>query len=88
MLAEDQTGKSGHRGKTGDEHRLAGAFGEDARIPLFRVPVQDVDAVGHANADDQRERHDVRRIKRDVKEAHQPAQPEESDPHRQEGQNH
>ena len=73
MLTEDQAGKSGHRGKTGDEHRLAGAFGQDAGIPLFSVTVQDMDAVGHTNADDQRERHDVRRIEGNMAEAHQTA---------------
>ncbi len=44
---------------------------------------QDMDAISHADADDQRQRHDVRRIEGNVKPAHQPDQPERADADRQ-----
>ena len=41
--------------------------------PLLGKAVEDVNAVGHADADDQRQRHDVRQIERNPNQPMNPA---------------
>ena len=83
ILGEEETAESGDGRQSRHEHSFAGAARENARRAFLGVAVQDVDAVGDSNADDERQRHDVRQVERDAKPAHQPGQPKRADGHRQ-----
>ena len=49
---------------------------------LLGEAVQDVNAIGHANTDDQRQGHDVGRVERQIENAHHPEHPQRAKGHR------
>ena len=57
-------------------------------VPFLGEAVENLNAVGDADADDQRQRHDVCQIERDAEPAHQAGQPKRADADRQQRQNH
>ena len=86
MLREDQAAKSRNGRQAGNKHRLARAVRQDVRPLLLGKTVQNVDAVRHADAQHERQGHDIRRIEGHSKKAHQPAQPDRADRHGQQGE--
>ena len=83
MLAEHQTAETGQGSQSRYQDGFSGALAQNAGFLLLRHPVEDVDAVGHANADDQRQRHDVGRVERDPRKPHQTKRPDRADGHGQ-----
>ena len=58
MLGEDQAAETGNGGQSRYQHGFAGAFGKDARILLLSDPIEDVNAVGDTDADDEEDLED------------------------------
>jgi len=56
---------------------------QNAGRTLLGEAVSGCECIGHADADDQRQRHDVRRIERNFQPAHQADQPQRADADRQ-----
>ena len=88
MFGDDETAETGDGRQSRHEHGLAGAARQNARRALLGEAVEDVYAVGDADADDQRQRHDVRQVERDAEPAHQAGKPECADADGQQRQNH
>ena len=57
------------------DDRLAGAAGEDAELSVLAVAVDNVDAERHVDADDERQRDDVRGIEFDAEPDHRTGAP-------------
>ncbi len=51
---------------------------KNARRAFLGEAIQYVNAIGHTNSDDERQRHNVRRIERNFEPAHQSNQPQRS----------
>jgi len=83
MFGKHEAAESRDGRQSRHEHGLAGAARQNAGRTLLGEAVQDVNAIGHADADDQRQRHDVRRIERNFQPAHQADQPQRADADRQ-----
>ena len=62
MPGQNQTPETCHGRQSGDQHRLAGAARQDPRRLLLGKPVQDMNAVGDPDPDNERERHNIRRV--------------------------
>src|SRR5256885_14248080 len=86
MLSEHQTAKACYRGERRNEHSFAGAAGKDTRMLFFSKAVEDVNAVGHTNANNERKGHDVGGIKWDIEKAHHAQHPNSADGDGNEGE--
>ena len=84
VFRQHQAAKSDDRRQRRYEDCFAGALGQDARLSFLGIAIENMDAAGHADADDQRQRHDVRRIERNVEPPHEPNHPDGADGDRQE----
>ena len=86
MFGQDETAKPGNRRQARHEDRLSRAAGQDTRMLFLGKAIQDVDAIGDTDTDDQGKGHDIGRIQWNSKKAHQPPQPDRADSHGQQGQ--
>src|SRR6266516_165970 len=88
VLGQDQTAEANDRCQRRHEDGFARALREDAGGPFLGIAIQDVNATGDSDTDDQRQGHDVRRIERNVKPAHVTDHPNRADADGQQRQNH
>ena len=88
MLGHDEAAEARDGRQARHQHRLARALGEDPGVLLLGEPVEDVDAVGDADADDEREHHDVGRVERDPGPTHEAHHPDRPDRDRQQREHH
>src|SRR4051812_12179726 len=78
MLREDEAAESGNGGQSRDENGFSGASSEDVGGLFLGEAIEDVNAVSDPNPDDERQGHNVGRIKGNVEKPHNPAQPKKS----------
>ena len=79
MFGEHEAAESGHGIEAGDEDRFSGAFGKNPRALFLDETVEDIDPVGDADADDEREGHDIGGVEGNAEAAHEADHPDEAD---------